>query len=558
MKKIIKKLLLLFVLFVAVKTLLSYFIPSPSAFSDEYLYARMARNLLYNGSLSVHGMLSPQISPLYPSLISIAYIFKNMEIVFFIIKFLNAIFSSLIIFPSWLLAKGFLSSRKALHISILVSLMPSIFAFTPYVMGENLFYTLFLFSIYFIYKSLYRGYVYSILAGLFIGATYLTRITGIILLPIAGLIFLIKILKKDYSLIKKGALMLGASLITIFPWLLRNKLLFGFKLTNLFGYYSREIGLLAVPEYSALALITRFSYHIGLVLLATGILPLLYMLINFKKKDQPSRDLIIISLSATVLFALAASHHCNHCVNNLTSNFFWITSRPFERYLNVIFPLVLISGLVSFNKKLSLKLIIPTSLILAFSSILTIFPLFPSNNLSLTWLGVLKYAIDSLLYKQVIFESLTISSLVIFAIILGLIPYLLYLLIRKINFNKFLVLLGIFFLFTSLLAYGATYYNSSKFWYEGEQMQLGLEFNKYDIEKNILIDERDCGTKLTKTDQSSLCTKWFTIIGFWLNDNLLIGDVNQSGKTDYIITKHNLELNKVMETDSGIKIYSTS
>ena len=96
MKKAYKLLILVFFILVIVKTILYYFIPAPSSFSDGYLYAKMARSFLVDGVFSVHGNQAVQYPPLYPIVISISYIFGNMQIVYFFMKFYhsNIFFSS--------------------------------------------------------------------------------------------------------------------------------------------------------------------------------------------------------------------------------------------------------------------------------------------------------------------------------------------------------------------------------------------------------------------------------------------------------------------------------
>ena len=166
MKKILKKLLLGYLIFVIIKSILSYFVPSPSAFSDEYIYAKMAREFFLNFDFIDY----KRYPPVYPILLSMSYLFNDMSIVYFIMKFINSLVSSLIIFPAWFISKEFMNEKNALKMAILVSLIPPIFAFSPLLMSENLFFPLFLFSFYFIYKSFISlDYKWDILAGIFIG-----------------------------------------------------------------------------------------------------------------------------------------------------------------------------------------------------------------------------------------------------------------------------------------------------------------------------------------------------------------------------------------------------
>ena len=188
MKSYTKKLLLAFIILAVIKIVFSAFILAPSMFNDEYLYAKKAQSFLSNGNFLVHGQEFPY-SFVYPIIISIAYIAKDMGLVFFLMKLMNVLLSGLIIVPAWLLAREFLDEKKAFMTSLLVSCLPGVFAFSGFILSENLFYTIFLFSIYFIYKSFTsQKYFFGILAGIFIALSSLVKNTGLVLLlvPLAG------------------------------------------------------------------------------------------------------------------------------------------------------------------------------------------------------------------------------------------------------------------------------------------------------------------------------------------------------------------------------------
>ncbi|MCD4666953.1 glycosyltransferase family 39 protein, partial [archaeon] len=271
MKKIIKNLLIIFAVVTLLKIILSYFIPSPSAFSDSYIYAKMARSFFNFGIFSVHGLPTHQYLPLYPILLSISYIFNDMTIVYSIMKVINSVLSSLIIFPTFLLAKEFLNEKKSLIVSLLVSIIPSNFAFSAFLMSENVYYTLFLFSIYFIYKSFIdKSYKYDILAGVFIALTYLTKANGLILIPVVGAVFIINLFRKKYEFKKKIVMAIVFLLISA-PWFIRNGLLFGFNITGMLGGYSSEVGKL----FGLTAIYPFLSWiflYVGFLIIASGIL----------------------------------------------------------------------------------------------------------------------------------------------------------------------------------------------------------------------------------------------------------------------------------------------
>ena len=153
MRTEIRNLLLLFVLAALAKGILSYFIPSISAFSDEYYYAKLARSFFFSREFSIHEIKVMFYQPLYPIVLSISYFFKDMSLAYLSMKAINVIISTLVIVPTYLMAREFLDEKKRLLVTALVAMMPSSFAFAPYLMAENLFYPLFMFAVYFLHKA---------------------------------------------------------------------------------------------------------------------------------------------------------------------------------------------------------------------------------------------------------------------------------------------------------------------------------------------------------------------------------------------------------------------
>ena len=90
MRSYFKKLLLWFVFFFIAKSILSYFIGGPSIFGDEYLYSKLARSLFLTGQYTVHDIPLKHFPPLYPLVISISYLFENMNLVYASMKVINS------------------------------------------------------------------------------------------------------------------------------------------------------------------------------------------------------------------------------------------------------------------------------------------------------------------------------------------------------------------------------------------------------------------------------------------------------------------------------------
>lgn len=571
-KSNVKQIIILYVIIIILKIGLSYFIMSPSAFSDYYSYAKVARNLFYHGSLVVDGDLSTRPS-LYSLFLSVAYIFKDMNLVYFFMKVINAIISSLIIFPAWLLSREFFNKKKTMLLTTMIAILPAHFGFTFFLMAENLFYPLFLFSIYFIYKSfIEKNYRWDILAGVFIGLTYLSKINAVILPVSVVIIFLFKIFKKDYKEIKKKIIMASFFLITISPWLIRNALIFGFNKRLFFGGYAialeATVSSLSSPGGSfLLAYLTRFLLYLSYLMIASGFIFFISGFLTLQKfKDK---KIFIFSLltffSMVLLIYLAARHFSRLGIISYQTIFPWLYGRVIGRYVEVVVPLILINGLIGLKhfKKISKLYMIPM-ILLIFSSQLVFFQLFPINNMSLAWLGILKFILDFLIYKKISFESIFSywSSIIFVILFITIILFLIYL-PRKISLRKLLYFFIIFFSLVSLLNFVIIYYNSYTYWYKGEQTQLGLWFNKYDSKiSTVLFDERD-GCKIFKTNQTCIYNPFgqggsATVIGFWMNDNIKIGPIDDLEGIDYVVSRHKLDLSLIKETKNGIFLYQVS
>ena len=90
-------------------------------------------------------------------------------------------------------------------------------------------------------------------------------------------------------------------------------------------------------------------------------------------------------------------------------------------------------------------------------------------------------------------------------------------------------------------------------------MQLGLWLESHDPEiSTVWFDKRDCISALTKLNQKSICqpSGKSTIIGFWLNDNIIVDDPNNVENVDFIISRHKLDFPIIKTSKDNIYIYS--
>ncbi len=533
MDKFLKKLIIVFIILVFLKVIISLFVSSPTIFADEYYYMKMARSFNYDGNFNIDGEVSDLYPPLYPIIISISYLFKNPETTYLVIKIINAILSSLIIIPIWLLGKEFLDKRKALIVSLIIGIMPPFFALSPYILSENLFFTLFLFSIYFLYKSFTENKIkFDILAGIFIGLTYLTRVIAMILFPLVIIILIYHLIKKrDFSQIKRKLILLLVSLITISPWLIRNVLTFGFSIQGMLGY-SLEVSSVK-SNFSLPFILYWILLYLSYLILASGILFFSYSIFIKKIKNENLNLLFIITFVSTILLIIISSIHSG---SYPFKYYQWLTGRPFGRYIEEIIPLIILLGFIAINnkevsnfvnkKRYTITIIISLMFLASYPLVLN--SLFPVNNSSLSYFGVLKF-------------FLNIDFIIILLFILSPLFILKF---YNLNFNKIAKLFFIFFLLVSILVTSINIYNSTSRWNTLEQTSLGKWLNS-NTEKDAVFmfdrNELDEDFGLGGSDISTKPERSIRVIGSWLNKDIIIGNIEDpSSNVDYIITTRSL------------------
>ena len=557
MKKIINQLFIFYLAIVLLKILLSLLIPSPSIFSDDYVYIKLARSFFFDFNFTIHGVAVDVYPPLYPMLLSISYLFKDMTIIYPLMKVINALVSSLIIIPAFLLSKEFFNEKKSLIIALFISFIPSNFSFSPYIMSENLFYPLSLFTLYFIYKSfLENGYKYNVLAGVFLALSYLTRtiainIVGALVVSYVILFFIGKINRS--LIVKKFFVSFCFFIVIISPWMIRNFYLYGFNLKLLFGPYAQS-ALNIVTKFKLMNYIIKFLVYISYLILASLIIFPFKLTSIFNKKNLNFLILLIPLLIATLV--IAANH------GSRVVFFEWFTGRYIGRYVDFLLPLIFIGGFIGAEriKVINKATVAIFSFFLVIGSLLTLHSLFPLNNMSLTWAGVLKYIFEFFFYDKIDYSIRLFTGSIIFFIALFLLLFILLLFLEKtFSLKKLLPYFFIFLILLNLLNYSVDYYDSKVNWYDQEQMQLGLWLNNYDSGKisNVLFDEESCG-QLTKAEQEKICGgagNARTVIGYWLNDNIFVGDISKAQEYDYVISKNELDLPLIKKSGNGIYIY---
>src|SRR3989344_1811190 len=466
MKQEIKYLISLFFIVFGIKLLLSYFIPSISAFSDEYYYAKMARGFFFNQEFNIHGIKAMVYPPLYPIVLSISYIFNDMQIVYFFMKGINALISTTVIIPIYLLGKEFMTTKKSILLALLVAVIPSTFSFTQYLMAENLLYPVSITAIYFIYMAFthYRT-KYFIFAGMFIAFAFLIKLISIALVALPILFFIaIALIQKSFlkELFKKIVLLYAVAVSIILPFILSFGSFFNNSASNGINAFHRR-------ENYAISLVNWIVLHWGYIILATGIIFGIFAIVgiikNYRSNSNEGRLHLLVLITASLYVFIASNHAAGGVLYNTPFSFF--TGRLSGRYIDVVLPLIFLIGFINFNKyydKIN-KYIIGTSISMLFIAQLAITPLFPVNNLSLTHIGIFKYIVEFLLFNKTDFDVVfSWTSFIIIGIALAL-WCLSFIYLKKINFTKLATIMIIFFTVLSVSVYAINYYNTKTYWF---------------------------------------------------------------------------------------------
>ncbi|MBS3152070.1 glycosyltransferase family 39 protein [Candidatus Woesearchaeota archaeon] len=554
-----KNLIILFIIITTIKSLLSYFITSPSIFSDEYLYIKMSQSFFQNFNFDIHGMPSDTYLPIYPILISISFLFNDATVFYMIMKIINSILSSLIIIPAYLIAKEFVDEKKALYCSLIIALLPMSVTLSYYIISENIFHTLFLTSIYLIYKStIDNSYKYEILSGISIGLTSLTKLAGLSLIIVAGIITIYKVIKKDYNQVPKKIVILVISLIIFSPWLIRNGFIFGFTINGVLGNYSNAV---QSTEINYLNLVIWPMLYLSLLLISSLIIILPFNLaaIKEKLKDNKMKIFTIITFVTAIIMIVALSKYA--ATSSIKEETFiqGLTGRPIGRYIDIVLPLITLNGVITYfkykkniKKELNKIIIISIPLIILFSQLM-FFSLLPLNNLSVSEIGIIKLIIENILTENL---AIILTTTMLLAIAVLIIYMNKKNILMKINIIK---IIAILFIGINIINFGVTYYNSKTSWYNHQQEQLSLWMKDHIAEdKIILIDENDCGN-FNKETTKILCTKKRStqLTALWINNKVIIDNINNK-EADYIISTKNLNLPLVKKTKNEIYLYRTN
>jgi len=549
MKEPISIISIFFLFLILIKIVLSTLVPYPMYMADERQYFDVAKSFLKEGKFLDEGENSRRY-PIYSLFISPVTIF-DVKISNMLIKVLNSIASSSVIFPIWLICREFLDRKKSFFVILLSAFIPEIFAYTFTIMSENLFYPLFMFSIYFIMKSFTeKDKKWKILGGIFIGLTILTRPIGLFLLISIPLVILIKFFinmknhRKTpiFSYFLDNWILFIFIFITISPWFIRNACIFGTDYSGILGYGKISEG--NIVNFTPNLFLEIFRYgliNIGYLVFSTFVVFFSFSIIlamNIKKyKNDKLSTFVILSWTISIILI---SYTTIFSFTNASGTFIGVPNKIMGRYISTIISLFIIMGFIGMEKykaKLIMPLIIscffilflPTNSSIASFDTLSTLPLFIPEKLNT--MNILPFSIPNFTVKIIIFS-------LIFTFYKT----------KKIHWKNIFPISFCFFLFLSMLATMALHVGSID---AKEYMEFAL-WTKDNLPKNsvIIFDVKE-------NDPENEFMWIVESMKFYTDNEIIIGDINiLDENADYIISKHKLNFPLISELTAEEGIFT--
>ncbi len=547
MKQSTKLIALVYVLFVIIKILLSFSSLTLSIYSDEYIYLKLAQSVS-EGSYSIHGVASNAYPPLYPFIISPAQWITNTQWSYIITKIINVFISTIIIFPSFFILKKFLTEKQSVLGASIAALHPSVFAFTPYIMSENLFYTLVLCTILLMINAIKTQKIsLHLLTGIALGAVFLTRTLGLLFVPVYIVAQFTHMMRGEKRAIKKHVMnaimvMCLASILMI-SWMAYN---LSFSSEKPLGAYTQEVlppDIRFLPQMALWVIL-----YASVLIISTGIIfPAAVYAFVKNTKTEEGKILASIIVTALIMFIIAGANHSIH--SNIKSSLTWILGRPIGRYIDALAVPILLTGFIGLikneKKEMMKPLVVCSMLALISIPILIHFSIGPVNNISLTFFEGLKRTIEGGVAETPSFLTLGLATAIMGGWIISL--------MMTEKKKMLLTITLIFFILTSGAAFAGTYYNT-KIWDNHPQIKLSKWIHE-NIQQGdtIAIDKTDCKKGDIKKDIRILCDPEgrSTVIGTVIRNKIVI---TQKVEGNYFISTQDINLPKVKE-ESGIKVY---
>lgn len=276
--------------------------------SDEFNYEFMSWQLTEKGIYdSTHYPL------LYPLLIAPAHLFGDNS--YFVMKVLNAIYSSFVPVITYKICRLYVEEKPSLACSIFTMVIPYQYIIPMCLMSENIYFPLFLLTIYLFLRSYKKNIYEDIAAAVSVGVLMLTRHITISLIPAFALFWFVKQMgkKEKFSKIILRGLGICVGIVVVYsPWLI-TKLLQGHTLKSIVGF---GVASNTNPEQLTLSRFgLSFAYYFFYAALMAapflGVLVKSFRALNIKKNERLGsyNQLWLLIMGLMGMLIIASTRH---------------------------------------------------------------------------------------------------------------------------------------------------------------------------------------------------------------------------------------------------------
>ena len=342
----------------AVSVTLKLMFVTPSAYGpvggDEMEYFSLA---YYLGQGNVFRAVDPIHYPLlYPALLVPTIPFGIYT--YDLIKILNVLLSSSIVFPIYLIARQHMDARQSTWIAAASCLIPFHLVFPNRIQSENLYFPLFYWVIFTLLsapKNDRQRVYWDILSGLLVGALYLTRYITLAILPVFLLGWWLKPQQVDEG--KSGfsgkkimhfLVVCGCALLAYLPWVLMG-IQHGYSMRDTLGLFITSI--VENPAQLNFANLMKWAliYLCYLILMTAPILPLIFISIRNTFTNQATRhvkNMLILLGSILAFYTAVVIRHSWRANYNAE-----MPMKIMGRYFVFVLPLILIGVIAGLPDK---------------------------------------------------------------------------------------------------------------------------------------------------------------------------------------------------------------
>jgi 4-amino-4-deoxy-L-arabinose transferase-like glycosyltransferase len=194
-------------------------------YADWKYYDKMAYHMSQVWRYEENGVPTAYWPIGYPLFLAIIYWLFGHN--YFAVEFINVLLSLCICILTYLIAKSLVSPSSSRLTLLFLVFFPSQIFFTNVLASEIIFTFLLLLIIYFLLKQALNPAIYfPLIIGIFLGLLTLVRAAAALLPVIIGF-FYFKSGKRSRSILRNAVLTIMVAFLTLFPWMLRNRLTLG-------------------------------------------------------------------------------------------------------------------------------------------------------------------------------------------------------------------------------------------------------------------------------------------------------------------------------------------